>query len=44
MKKKAKNLKKGNFEVLTTSHLSKIKGGTTPGGDYGHSGGGSTRT
>jgi len=28
MKKKEKNLKKCNFEVLTNLHLSKIKGGT----------------
>jgi hypothetical protein len=30
MKKKAKNLEKGNFEVLTNLHLSKIKGGHCP--------------
>ena len=30
MKKKAEILTKGKFEVLTTFHLSKIKGGNDP--------------
>jgi hypothetical protein len=40
MKKKEKKFEKDNFEVLTSLHLSKIKGGESDdGGDHGDGGG-----